>query len=345
MNDSYSEYNELNKKPLVSIIVPVYNAGEHLRPCLDTLVNQTLREIEIICVLDCPTDGSDKVVEEYAAKDNRIVIIRNEQNLNIGESRNVGLQAARGEYIGFSDHDDTRELDMYERLYEAAKRGMKKIVFSGEIVESVLNHEFPKYINDVMGRIKQLPMYQQIFYSLIPRGGRKCRMHITPNLYSHCFITQHNLHFVDTKECGSEDKLFVLSALAAVLNDEDIFLINHTFYQYLFHETNTHDAKWYTDRNHVINYLSCLSDLANNIKWMDPELYDYIFRVLQISELYTSFRLDVKSSNLVSTIKSYKRLFYSNELLIEMISSIPMNIKGISLTKRLFLLWAKSVSK
>ena len=167
MNKIYSDNNELIKLPLVSIIVPVYNAGEHLRPCLDTLVNQTLREIEIICVLDCPTDGSDKTVEEYAAKDNRIVVIRNEQNLNIGESRNVGLRATRGEYIGFSDHDDSRELDMYEKLYNTAEKGAKSIVFSGEIVETVLNHEFPKYLNSLKERISQLPLHQQILLLLM----------------------------------------------------------------------------------------------------------------------------------------------------------------------------------
>ena len=117
--------------PLVSIILPVYNAGEYLRPCLDTLINQTLRNIEIICVLDCPTDGSDKVVEEYAEKDHRIVVIRNEQNLHIGESRNAGIRAAKGEYIGFSDHDDPHELDMYEKLYIATEHESKKIIISG----------------------------------------------------------------------------------------------------------------------------------------------------------------------------------------------------------------------
>ena len=61
----------------VSVIVPVYNAGECLRPCLDSLINPTLRELEIICVLDCPTDGSDKIVDEYATKDERVVVVKN----------------------------------------------------------------------------------------------------------------------------------------------------------------------------------------------------------------------------------------------------------------------------
>ena len=87
--------------PKVSIIVPIYNAGKFLEKCLDTLVNQTLKDIEIILVLDCPTDGSDRIAREYAEKDPRIRLIINEQNLNIGLSRNEGLKIAQGEYIGF----------------------------------------------------------------------------------------------------------------------------------------------------------------------------------------------------------------------------------------------------
>ena len=78
--------------PKVSIIVPIYNAGKFLEKCLDTLVNQTLKDIEIILVLDCPTDGSDRIAREYAEKDPRIRLIVNEQNLNIGLSRNEGLK-------------------------------------------------------------------------------------------------------------------------------------------------------------------------------------------------------------------------------------------------------------
>ena len=116
--------------PKVSIIVPIYNAGKFLEKCLDTLVNQTLKDIEIILVLDCPTDGSDRIAREYAEKDPRIRLIVNEQNLNIGLSRNEGLKIARGEYIGFSDHDDWRELDMYEKLYQKAREDQADIAIS-----------------------------------------------------------------------------------------------------------------------------------------------------------------------------------------------------------------------
>ena len=85
-----------NERPLVSVIVPIYNAGKYLYKCLDSLVNQSLRDIEIIAVLDCPSDGSDKIVEEFAAKDSRIKIVSNKENQHIGKSRNVGLKFARG---------------------------------------------------------------------------------------------------------------------------------------------------------------------------------------------------------------------------------------------------------
>lgn len=82
--------------PKVSIIVPIYNAGKFLEKCLDTLIYQTLKDIEIILVLDCPTDGSDRIAREYAEKDPRIKLIFNKHNLNTGLSRNEGLKIAQG---------------------------------------------------------------------------------------------------------------------------------------------------------------------------------------------------------------------------------------------------------
>ena len=346
MNDTYTKNSELIEKPLVSIVLPVYNAGEYLRPCLDTLVNQTLRDIEIICVLDCPTDGSDKVVEEYAEKDDRIVVIKNEKNLNIGESRNVGLRAARGEYIGFSDHDDTRELDMYEKMYAAAENGKKKIVFSGEIVDAILNHEFPSYLDNAMkDRIMYLPLYQQIFYQLVPRGCRKYIMHITPNIYNHRFITQHNLNFVNTKEYSSEDKLFLLDALSKIQGDDEIQYLNHKYYLYCPRQTSAHLTNWYFDSTHIINHQCYLYNLAKKIKWMNITIYNSIFPVLQISDMYTCFIRDIRRIGPINTIKFYKNLFNSNIILKEIISSTPLGIRGLAPTKRSFLLWAKSVSR
>ena len=121
----------IQAKPIrVSVIIPVYNAGEYLRPCLEALMAQTLQEMEFIFVLDCPTDGSDVLVKQYAQKDKRFVVIENEENLHIGLSRNRGIEAARGEYIAFCDHDDVMRPEMYQELYDFAASQSYDIVMS-----------------------------------------------------------------------------------------------------------------------------------------------------------------------------------------------------------------------
>ena len=98
-----------NKKhienPKISLIIPVYNVEKFLRECLDSVVNQTMRDIEIICINDGSTDGSLDILKKYAAKDDRIIVI-NQTNGWLSAARNSGLKIARGEYIQFVDSDD-----------------------------------------------------------------------------------------------------------------------------------------------------------------------------------------------------------------------------------------------
>jgi len=100
--------------PLLTIAVAVYNTEKYLRECLDSVVDQTYRNLEIICVNDCSTDNSLEILEEYATKDKRIKIIINEKNLGLGVTRNVGMEAAHGEYILFIDSDDWLDLTTCE---------------------------------------------------------------------------------------------------------------------------------------------------------------------------------------------------------------------------------------
>ena len=107
--------------PKISIIIPVYNVEKYLRECLDSCVNQTLKDIEIICVDDCSTDNSYKILEEYLQKDSRIRILRQEQNRKQGAARNKGLEVATGEYIWFVDSDDYIDTKACQILYNAIK--------------------------------------------------------------------------------------------------------------------------------------------------------------------------------------------------------------------------------
>ncbi len=104
----------------VSIIVPVYNVDKYLNKGLDSLINQTLREIEIICINDGSTDNSQQILEEYTKRDPRIIVI-NKRNEGQSIARNIGIDNATGEYIGFMDSDDWVDLDYFEKLYNNAK--------------------------------------------------------------------------------------------------------------------------------------------------------------------------------------------------------------------------------
>ena len=116
----------------VSVIIPVYNVEKYLRECLDSIVNQTLREIEIICVDDGSTDGSPEILREYGEKDCRITII-SQENRGISSARNHGADIASGEYFYFMDGDDILERDALSRLYQLSEeKSLDVLYFDGE---------------------------------------------------------------------------------------------------------------------------------------------------------------------------------------------------------------------
>lgn len=104
--------------PKVSIIIPVYNVEKYLKECLDSVVNQTLSDIEIICINDCSPDNSLSIIKEYTNNDSRIKLIDLEQNQGQGAAKNIGIDNAQGEYIMFLDPDDWLETDACELAYK-----------------------------------------------------------------------------------------------------------------------------------------------------------------------------------------------------------------------------------
>ena len=116
--------------PKVSVIVPCYNASRYLRECLDSVVAQTLQDIQIICVDDGSTDDTLLILEEYAKKDQRIQII-SKANTGYGDSMNCGFDAVEGEYMGIVESDDFVEPDMFEQLYAAAAKNNLDVCKAG----------------------------------------------------------------------------------------------------------------------------------------------------------------------------------------------------------------------
>ena len=128
----------------ISVVIPVYNIEDYLSECLDSIVNQSLEDIEIICVNDGSTDGSLDILKEYESKDSRVKII-SQENKGIGNARNTALEYAKGEYVYFIDGDDTLELDALERLYDLnIEKNADFIIFK----ISNFNEETGERIND-----------------------------------------------------------------------------------------------------------------------------------------------------------------------------------------------------
>lgn len=126
MNGSIDKVGE----PLVSIIVPVHKVEKYIHQCLDSLLGQTLKDIEIICIDDCSPDRCPEILDEYAEKDSRVKVVHLKENLRQGGARNVGIRMARAEYVGFVDSDDFVRSEMYEKLYWMAKSTNSDLVFS-----------------------------------------------------------------------------------------------------------------------------------------------------------------------------------------------------------------------
>lgn len=149
--------------PQISIICPIYNAEKYIQRMLVSLQRQTFEDFEVICILDASSDNSSQIVKEFASHDERFRVIENETNLHAGMSRNVGLDNAKGEFIGFVDADDECLPNMYEVLYsEAVSKNADYVISQPTLVkgEKTTSYQIPNTID-----------VSQIRSSLILRGG------------------------------------------------------------------------------------------------------------------------------------------------------------------------------
>ena len=199
--------------PQVSIIVPVYDVEDYLSRCLDSILAQTLKEWECICVDDGSPDGCGQILDEYAAKDARFVVIHKE-NGGTSSARNAGLDAARGEYIGFVDPDDWIESETYEAALEAARRTDADIVQWRRIQEK-LNKSTP--IIDLPEGVFDIAQNPQYF-----------TLKIWDKLFRREFILENGLRFPAGVRLG-EDRPFSFKCYVLA---KKLYFINRALYHY-----------------------------------------------------------------------------------------------------------------
>ena len=192
--------------PKVSVIVPVYNVEKYLRECLESLVNQTLNDIEIICINDGSKDSSPKILDEYAQKDNRIKLIH-KKNTGYGASMNLGLDTAKGEYIGIVESDDLTKNTMFENLYKLAKEN------SADVVKSDFYYFFSKAnIVRQAGKINKKYEGKVLNIKDIP-AIIKMQPSIWSAIYKKSFLIENNIRFLETSGASYQDTSFAFKTL------------------------------------------------------------------------------------------------------------------------------------
>lgn len=217
--------------PKVSMIVPIYNTSKFLSQCLNSILNQTLRDIEVICVNDGSTDNSLSIIENYAKNDSRVKII-SKPNAGYGHSMNRGIESARGEYIGIVDSDDYILPEMCERLYDYASNLDLDIIRGGYYKFYEINGEEKKTYWGCMGA-----KYRNVVYCPRKTTDFYFSSVVTPSgIYKRDFLNKHNIRYNESPGAAFQDHGFWFKT--HVLADRAMF-IEDAFYMYRFDNPNS----------------------------------------------------------------------------------------------------------
>ena len=218
--------------PKVSVIIPVYNGEKYLAQCLDSIVKQTLSDIEVLCVNDCSKDGSLEILEAYAKKDNRIKIINSDKNVGQSISRNIAIEQAAADYIMFIDQDDWYDLTVCEKAYNQISKNQNDFVIFNlwhhweDKDKHYIDVNRLKPFNEVLNEpsIKPYELGKNIFVSA----------YIWCEIFSKEFLNKNNIRFFKEKQ-ADDVPFFVHSMVTA----ESISIINEPLYHYRRYSNST----------------------------------------------------------------------------------------------------------
>lgn len=280
----------MTQSPLFSIIIPVYNVELYLKECLDSILNQSFRDYEVICVNDGSTDNSLSILDEYAKKDTRFKVLTQE-NQGQGVARNKALEIAQGEYILFVDPDDWIEENSLEDLHNYFQQTNAEVIefdvktnieYSGKVSVSNLAKELKdKYGCD----LANVPYYTP---HDIPKGSLFIKtLAVWSRAYSKNFIDKIGAKFTPTRI--AEDNLF---ANVVSLRASKIYYLNKPLYNYRVRKDSS---------------LNRLFDFYKDIFFCIDSLKDYLINY----NLYEEYEDDWKNYSFHVILFNYKRIIPS----------------------------------
>lgn len=209
----------MNKEPMVSVIVPIYNVEKYLKRCIDSILNQTYKNLEIILIDDGSPDKCPEICDEYAQEDDRVIVIHKE-NGGVSSARNAGLDIAKGEYIGFVDPDDYINYDMYSTMVKKMELFECDAVICGFCQVSEKENKIIRK-DSLENKIVSV---EECFKELFGFSGLAIKPVVWNKLFKRDIIS--DLRFCEDIEI-SEDLLFCVEYL---LNCDKIALLEGAFY-------------------------------------------------------------------------------------------------------------------
>ena len=251
----------------ISVIVPIYRVEKYLEKCIDSLLAQTLEDMELVLVDDGSPDRSGQIADRYAAIYSNIKVIH-QKNAGLGPARNSGIAAATGAYVGFVDADDWVRPDMYRRLYETAKQHDADIVVSGRCDvagETVLAVKAHPLAGQVLRSEQEIQAVRKRLFGHAPDDTETVAfpMSVCMSLYRKSFLEAFQLRF---HEIFSEDTIFNLSAYQYA---RTLCFIGDTEYCYR-KEQQASITETFSDRT-IMRYVQFFEELARIARQEEPE--------------------------------------------------------------------------
>lgn len=307
--------------PKVSIIIPVYNTGEYLYECIYSVLNQSLKEIEIIIINDGSTDNSGEICEYFARIDSRIKVIHND-NRGVSASRNLGISLSNGKYTCFIDSDDFIDINMLEKLYKKAE------LYECDMVYCDLTIKYPNFnINDTISSLEKSVLLEKDNISpdvLMEIAGSMCR-----GIYKRELLIINNI-LCPTNLKLSEDRVFNLNFMGSC---QTLFYLKEPLYYQNVRETSvTHkyfDNMW----DMVKQSRKCILGIINE-KWSNKEEIRSIYNNQFYNGMIGAINNELHVDNKISIIKKYLKV---KKIINDPVSKLIINNKRFPLIVKHFI--------
>lgn len=256
-------------KVKVSIIVPVYNAEQFLETCLDSLINQTLQEIEILCINDGSTDRSADILEKYNRKDTRVKIFSNPRNMGQPTSRNKGIEEAKGKYIQFVDADDFIEKEAVHELFELAEEKQSDMCYMGMQIHMEEGLDMKAVPMGICGQYPNVYDGKELLQILTEKN--EFFYYTWSVFYNSAFLKENELLYRELV-CGQGGN-FIPRCLCRA---KRVIVCNKKYYHYRVHNasiTHTEKAPKELLYGKIMRYVDILQILAKDEKSLELEIF------------------------------------------------------------------------